>query len=60
MGRNLLLNVADHGFSVVGLSSDPCKACARESQEAYETMLDMIRGDATQFMHSGRWKRPGR
>jgi 6-phosphogluconate dehydrogenase len=34
MGRNLLLNVADHGFSVVGLSSDPIKAAALEKEAA--------------------------
>ncbi|WP_210464200.1 NADP-dependent phosphogluconate dehydrogenase [Rufibacter roseolus] len=32
MGRNLLLNIADHGFSVVGLDLDPAKASALEKE----------------------------
>ncbi|SHF70600.1 6-phosphogluconate dehydrogenase [Cnuella takakiae] len=28
MGRNLMLNIADHGFSVIGLDLDPLKAAA--------------------------------
>ncbi|WP_219921591.1 NADP-dependent phosphogluconate dehydrogenase [Rufibacter sp. XAAS-G3-1] len=32
MGRNLLLNIADHGFSVVGLDLDPQKAAALEAE----------------------------
>ncbi len=32
MGRNLLLNIADHGFWVIGLSSDPVKSAALESE----------------------------
>ncbi|ALJ01505.1 6-phosphogluconate dehydrogenase [Rufibacter tibetensis] len=32
MGRNLLLNIADHGFSVVGLDLDPVKAAALEAE----------------------------
>ena len=34
MGRNFLLNVADHGFSVAGLDTDPAKAAALESEAA--------------------------
>lgn len=32
MGRNLLLNMADHGFSAVGLDLDPLKAAALEQE----------------------------
>ncbi|RNI22693.1 NADP-dependent phosphogluconate dehydrogenase [Rufibacter latericius] len=32
MGRNLLLNIADNGFSVVGLDLDPQKAAALEAE----------------------------
>jgi len=32
MGRNLLLNMADHGFSVAGLDLDPLKAAALETE----------------------------
>ncbi|WP_207430380.1 NADP-dependent phosphogluconate dehydrogenase [Sabulibacter ruber] len=32
MGRNLLLNMADHGFSVMGLDLDPKKAAALEEE----------------------------
>jgi len=32
MGRNLLLNMADHGFAVAGLDLDPLKAAALETE----------------------------
>ncbi|MEM7368682.1 MAG: NADP-dependent phosphogluconate dehydrogenase [Bacteroidota bacterium] len=32
MGRNFLLNVADHGYSVIGLDTDPEKATALEQE----------------------------
>lgn len=32
MGRNFLLNVADHGYSVIGLDTDPEKAAALEQE----------------------------
>ena len=32
MGRNLLLNMADHGFAVAGLDLDPLKAAALEQE----------------------------
>ncbi|MCJ8164135.1 NADP-dependent phosphogluconate dehydrogenase [Pontibacter sp. E15-1] len=32
MGRNLMLNIADHDFSVIGLDLDPEKAAAVESE----------------------------
>ena len=32
MGRNFLLNVADHGFSAAGLDLDPEKAAALEAE----------------------------
>ena len=32
MGRNLLLNMADHGFAVAGLDLDPLKAAALEAE----------------------------
>ena len=31
MGRNLLLNMADHGFNVIGFDKDPQKGSALES-----------------------------
>lgn len=34
MGRNFLLNAADHGFSVAGLDTDPAKAAALENEAA--------------------------
>ena len=32
MGRNFLLNVADHGYSVAGLDTDPAKAASLEKE----------------------------
>ncbi|RIJ42050.1 NADP-dependent phosphogluconate dehydrogenase [Pontibacter oryzae] len=32
MGRNLMLNIADHGFSVIGLDLDPEKSAAVETE----------------------------
>ncbi len=32
MGRNLMLNIADHNFSVIGLDLDPLKAAAVEEE----------------------------
>src|SRR5688572_1514050 len=32
MGRNLLLNMADHDFAVIGLDLDPIKAAALEKE----------------------------
>ncbi|MCC9138346.1 NADP-dependent phosphogluconate dehydrogenase [Pontibacter silvestris] len=32
MGRNLMLNIADHDFSVIGLDLDPVKAAAVEAE----------------------------
>ncbi len=32
MGRNLMLNIADHDFSVIGLDLDPEKAAAVEAE----------------------------
>ncbi|MFD3003063.1 NADP-dependent phosphogluconate dehydrogenase [Pontibacter toksunensis] len=32
MGRNLMLNIADHNFSVIGLDLDPVKAAAVETE----------------------------
>ncbi|MCB0519196.1 MAG: NADP-dependent phosphogluconate dehydrogenase [Lewinellaceae bacterium] len=34
MGRNFLLNIADHGFSVAGLDTDATKAAALETEAA--------------------------
>ncbi len=34
MGRNFLLNIADHGFSVAGLDTDAAKATALETEAA--------------------------
>ncbi|MFI2742212.1 NADP-dependent phosphogluconate dehydrogenase [Zhouia sp. PK063] len=36
MGRNLLLNMADHGFSVAGLDLDPEKAASLEKEASEE------------------------
>ena len=48
MGFNLVLNMSDHGFSVVGLDRDPLK-----SESLYQTqLLDIMVGDATLFMWS--------
>ena len=34
MGRNLLLNMADHGFSVAGYDKDPTKVDALREESA--------------------------
>ncbi|GGK72735.1 NADP-dependent phosphogluconate dehydrogenase [Rufibacter glacialis] len=39
MGRNLLLNIADHGFSAVGLDLDPAKAAAFEAEATLGTTV---------------------
>lgn len=39
MGRNLLLNIADHGFSIAGLDTDPAKVDALRA-EATEKPVD--------------------
>lgn len=49
MGRNLLLNMADHGFSVAGLDLDAEKAASLES-EASETHTIKGTTDAAQFV----------
>jgi 6-phosphogluconate dehydrogenase len=45
MGRNLVLNIADHGFSVAGYDLDPNKTRSlqeeKESHHAVETATDM-------------------
>ncbi len=50
MGRNFLLNVADHGFSIIGLDTDPQKARALESEASGKT----VRGttDTGEFVRS--------
>ncbi len=49
MGRNLLLNMADHGFSVIGFDKDPQKGTTLESSanagttvKAVATLAEMI------------------
>jgi 6-phosphogluconate dehydrogenase len=51
MGRNLLLNVADHGFSVIGFDKDNAKTTALESSATEGTtvkgvpdLAEMVRG----------------
>jgi 6-phosphogluconate dehydrogenase len=39
MGRNLLLNMADHGFSVVGFDKDPQKTATLESSATGGTIV---------------------
>lgn len=50
MGRNFLLNVADHGFSIIGLDTDPEKAGALESEASGK----VVRGttDSHEFVQS--------
>ncbi len=51
MGRNLLLNMADHGFSVAGLDLDPEKAESLE-KEASETHTIKGTTQAAEFVQS--------
>ena len=37
MGRNLLLNIADHGFAAIGYDKDPSKANLLESSASAGT-----------------------
>src|ERR1700744_4308625 len=39
MGRNLLLNMADHGFAVVGFDKDPQKTATLESSATAGTQV---------------------
>src|SRR5580692_9618029 len=39
MGRNLLLNMADHGFSVIGFDKDTTKGAALESSASPGTVV---------------------
>src|SRR5205807_8006562 len=38
MGRNLLLNLADHGFKVIGLDTDPAKVQALKIEGAKDSV----------------------
>src|SRR6266478_9720867 len=42
MGRNLLLNMADHGFAVVGFDKDPQKTAALESSATTGTTVKSV------------------
>jgi len=42
MGRNLLLNMADHGFSVIGFDKDPKKGSALESTASAGTRVKAV------------------
>ncbi|QNF35333.1 NADP-dependent phosphogluconate dehydrogenase [Adhaeribacter swui] len=53
MGRNLLLNMADHGFAVSGLDLDPNKALALEN-EADKGKPVKGTTNAEEFIHSLR------
>jgi 6-phosphogluconate dehydrogenase len=48
MGRNLLLNLADHGFQVIGLDTDPAKVQALKT-EGNRTSVDAT-ADAKAFL----------
>ncbi len=39
MGRNLLLNIADHGFPVIGLDNDPVKTTVLEAEAVAGTKV---------------------
>ena len=52
MGRALLLNMADHGFAVAGLDTDPQKVAALHAEAAKETVKGFT--DASQFVASIR------
>jgi len=39
MGRNLLLNMADHGFSVIGFDKDPAKGSTLEASAGKDTVV---------------------
>src|SRR4028118_1572326 len=39
MGRNLLLNIADNGFSVIGLDNDPVKTTVLETEAVAGTQV---------------------
>lgn len=53
MGRNLMLNIADHGFSVVGLDLDPEKAAAVVAEATPGTTVQGVT-DITAFVQSLR------
>ena len=55
MGRNLLLNLADHGFSAIGLDTDPAKAQALKT-EGNRPTVDATT-DAKAFLASQRLPR---
>ena len=42
MGRNLLLNIADHGFAAIGYDRDPGKTSLLESSASEQTIVKGI------------------
>ncbi len=56
MGRNFLLNVADQGFSVAGLDTDPKKAAALEN----EAVGKVAKGTTSVMEFAALLKRPRR
>lgn len=56
MGRNLLLNIADHGFSAIGFDLDPEKAKALEASATPGTTVKGVTGlrDLVQQLSSPR------
>jgi len=56
MGRNLLLNMADHGFAVAGLDTDPTKVAALHAEGEGKQVQGFT--DAKEFVASLRKPRP--
>src|SRR5882672_10866574 len=55
MGRNLLLNMADHGFAVIGFDKDIAKGAALESSATADTT---VKGVSTLAEMMQQLKRP--
>src|ERR1041385_1921001 len=55
MGRNLLLNLADHGFRVIGLDTDPAKVDALKKEGARDSVDATT--DAKKFLAAQRLPR---
>ncbi len=51
MGRNLLLNMADHGYAVIGFDLDPQKAAALESSASPNTNVKGVNTLAEMVQH---------
>src|SRR5262250_484430 len=55
MGRNLLLNMADHGYSVTGFDKDPSKISQLESTASPDTI---VKGENTLSAMVKQLKKP--